>query len=129
MEGLPSRGVVLACVLITLLILFVLRYVLGSGVFSFTINLGGTGMGTLGGGDLAEKADALVASHFTANYGGDPARLPDVIGALMGPLEQLFATRGARIDRKQLKTVILVAAVRHKVAGLDELRSALDLVP
>ena len=112
-----------------LLVVLILRLLVPSGVFTFSI--GGTvgGTGALGKGDLAKRADALVAEHFAASYAGDPSKLPQVLGALLEPLRQLFAAEGVQLDRQKLLTVVMVSAAKHGVATPAELKAAFDQLP
>ena len=72
----PTPLIVLAGLLLVALIL---RLLVPSGVFTFSV--GGTvgGTGVLGESDLAKRADALVAGHFAASYAGDTSKLPQVL--------------------------------------------------
>ena len=126
-EIVPTALVVLAGLVLVALIL---RLIVPSGVFTFS--LGGTagGMGVLGkSGDLAKRADALVAAHFAANYAGDTSKLPAVLGALLEQLRQLFASEGVPLDRQKLLTVIMISATKHQIATASDLRAAFDLLP
>jgi hypothetical protein len=122
----PTQLMVLAVVL---LVALVLRLVVPSGVFAFSVNAATGGMGILGNGDLAQRADALVAEHFAANYGGDSSKLPEVVGALLEPLRRLFASEGVQLDRQKLLTVVMVSATKHRIATPAQLKAACDLLP
>src|SRR5206468_4225825 len=73
--------------------------------------------------------DALVAEHFAASYAGDTSKLPQVLGALLEPLRQLFASEGVQLDRQKLLTVIMVSAAKHRIAPPAELQAAFALLP
>ena len=122
----PTPLIIIAGVLLVLLIL---RLIVPSGVF--TLSVGGTvgGTGTLGKSDLAQRADTLVAEHFATNYAGDTSKLPQVLGALLEPLRQLFASAGVRLDRQKLLTVIMVSAAKHQLASPADLQAAFNLLP
>src|SRR5437667_340934 len=122
----PTPLIVLAGLLLVALIL---RLLVPSGVF--TLSVGGTvgGTGVLGTSDLAKRADALVAEHFAANYAGDTSKLPQALGALLGPLRQLLASEGVQLDRQKLLTVVMVSAAKHRIATPAELQAAFDLLP
>ncbi len=124
---LPSQPLeIIAGLLVVALILWL---IVPSGVFTFNINttLGATG--GIGVGDVAVKADELIATHFRANYGGDLAKLPEVIGGLLEPLRALFASSGVQLDREKLRTVILVSTAKHNLAPPGEVNTAFDRVP
>ena len=122
----PTSLIVLAGLLLVALIL---RLLVPSGVFTFSV--GGTvgGTGVLGTSDLAKRADALVAEHFAANYAGDTSKLPQALGALLGPLRQLLASEDVQLDRQKLLTVVMVSAAKHRIATPAELQAAFDLLP
>jgi len=122
----PTQLIVLAGLLLIALILWLL---VPLGVFTFSVGATAGGMGVLGKSDLAQRADALVAEHFAANYGGDASTLPQVLGAVLEPLRQLFASEGAQLDRQKLLTVIMVSAAKHRIATPAELQAAFDLLP
>jgi len=122
----PTQLIVLAGLLLVALILWLL---VPSGVFTFSVGATAGGMGVLGKSDLARRADALVAEHLAANYGGDASTLPQVLGAVLEPLRQLFASEGAQLDRQKLLTVIMVSAAKHRIATPAELQAAFDLLP
>ena len=119
----------LEILVLLLVVAAILWLIVPSGVFTFGLNttLGGTG--GIGTGDLAPRADELVANHFRANYGGNPATLPQVIGTLLPPLRQLFASAGVQLDRDKLRTVILVSTAKHGIATPAEVNAAFDRVP
>jgi len=52
-----------------------------------------------------------------------------VLGALVGPLRQLFASEGVRLDRQKLLTVVMVSAAKHRIATPADLQAAFDLLP
>ena len=56
-------------------------------------------------------------------------RLPQVLGALLEPLRQLFASEGVQLDRQKLLTVVMVSAAKHRIATPAELQVAFDLLP
>jgi hypothetical protein len=122
----PTPLIVLAGLLLVALIL---RLLVPSGVFTFSV--GGTvgGTGVLGKSDLAKRADVLVAEHFAANYAGDPSKLPQVLGNLLGPLRQLLASEGVLLDRQNLLTVVMVSAAKHRIATPAELQAACERLP
>ena len=122
----PTPLIVLAGLLLVALIL---RLLVPSGVFTFSV--GGTvgGTGVLGESDLAKRADALVAEHFAASYAGDTSKLPQVLAALLEPLRQLFASGGVQLDRQKLLTVVMVSAAKHRIATPAELQAAFALLP
>ena len=122
----PTPLIVLAGLLLVALIL---RLLVPSGVFTFSV--GGTvgGTGVLGKSDLAKRAEALVAGHLAANYVGDTSNLPQVLGALLEPLRQLFASEGVQLDRQKLLTVVMVSAAKHRIARPAELQAAFELLP
>ena len=122
----PTPLIIIAGVLLVLLIL---RLIVPSGVFTFSV--GGTvgGTGVLGKSDLAKRAEALVAGHFVANYAGDTSKLPQVLAALLEPLRQLFASGGVQVDRQKLLTVVMVSAAKHRIATPAELQAAFALLP
>ena len=122
----PTEFIVLAGLLLVALVLCLL---VPSGVFTFSV--GGTvgGTGVLGKSDLAQHADALVAGHFAASYAGDTSKLPQVLGPLLEPLRQLFASEGVQLDRQKLRTVVMVSAAKHRIATPAELQAAFDLLP
>ena len=122
----PTQLIVLAGLLLIALILWLL---VPLGVFTFSVGATAGGMGVLGKSDLAQRADALVAEHFAANYGGDASTLPQVLGAVLEPLRQLFASEGAQLDRQKLLTVIMVSAVKHQLASPADLQAAFNLLP
>ena len=94
-----------------LLVALILRLLVPSGVFTFSV--GGTVGGTRirGKSDLAKRADALVAGHFAASYAGDTSKLPQVLGALLEPLR------------------VMVSAAKHRIATPAELQAAFELLP
>ncbi len=122
----PTPLIVLAGLLLVALIL---RLLVPSGVFTFSV--GGTvgGTGVLGESDLAKRADALVAGHFAGSYAGDTSKLPQVLTALLERLRQLFASGGVQLDRQKLLTVIMVSAAKHRIATPAELQAAFALLP
>ena len=122
----PTPLIVLAGLLLVALIL---RLLVPSGVFTFSV--GGTvgGTGVLGESDLAKRADALVAGHFAASYAGDTSKLPQVLAAPLERLRQLFASGGVQLDRQKLLTVIMVSAAKHRIATPAELQAAFELLP
>jgi len=122
----PTEFIVLAGLLLLALVLWLL---VPSGVFTFTLSGTAGGMGVLGKSDLAKRADALVAEHFAASYTGDTSKLPRVLGALVEPLRQLFASEGGRFDRQKLLTVVMVSAAKHRIATPADLQAAFDLLP
>jgi hypothetical protein len=125
-ETIPTQLIVLAGLLLVALVLWLL---VPSGVFTFSVGATTGGMGTLGKGDIAQRADALVAEHFATSYTGDPTTLPQVLGALLEPLRQLFASAGVQLDRQKLLTVILVSAAKHRIATPAELQAAFKVLP
>ena len=122
----PTEFIVLAGLLLVALVLWL---VVPSGVFTFSVGATAGGMGVLGKSDVAQRAAALVADHFRANYGGDASKLPQVLGSLLEPLRSLFASEGIQLDRQQLLTVIMVSAAKHKVATPAVLKAAFDTLP
>ena len=122
----PTEFIVLAGLLLAALVLWL---VVPSGVFTFSLGATAGGMGVLGKSDLAKRADALVAEHFAASYTGDTSKLPRVLGALLEPLRQLFASEGVQLDRQKLLTVVMVSAAKHRIATPAELQAAFDLLP
>jgi len=122
----PTEFIVLAGLLLVALVLWL---VVPSGVFTFSMGATAGGMGVLGKSDVAQRAAALVADHFKANYGGDASKLPQVLGSLLEPLRSLFASEGIQLDRQQLLTVIMVSAAKHKVATPAALKAAFDTLP
>ena len=121
-----TEFIVLAGLLLAALVLWL---VVPSGVFTFSLGATAGGMGVLGKSDLAKRADALVAEHFAANYAGDTSKLPQALGALLGPLRQLLASEGVQLDRQKLLTVVMVSAAKHRIATPAELQAAFDLLP
>jgi len=122
----PTEFIVLAGLLLAALVLWLL---VPSGVFTFSLGATAGGMGVLGKSDLAKRADALVAEHFAASYTGDTSKLPRVLGALVEPLRQLFASEGVQLDRQKLLTVVMVSAAKHRIATPADLQAAFDLLP
>ena len=122
----PTEFIVLAGLLLAALVLWL---VVPSGVFTFSLGATAGGMGVLGKSDLAKRADALVAEHFAASYTGDTSKLPRVLGALVEPLRQLFASEGVQLDRQKLLTVVMVSAAKHRIATPADLQAAFDLLP
>ena len=122
----PTEFIVLAGLLLAALVLWL---VVPSGVFTFSLGATAGGMGVLGKSDLAKRADALVAEHFAASYTGDTSKLPRVLGALLEPLRQLFASEGVQLDRQKLLTVVMVSAAKHRIATPADLQAAFDLLP
>src|SRR5438105_4076412 len=118
---LPTEFIVLAGLLLVALVLWLL---VPSGVFTFSVGTTAGGMGVLGKSDLAKRADALVAEHFAASYAGDPSKLPPVLGALVEPLRQLFASEGVQLDRQKLLAVVMISAAKHRIATPAELQAA-----
>jgi len=112
-----------------LLVALILRLLVPSGVLTFSA--GGTvgATGGLGTGDLAKRADALIAQHFAASYAGDASQLPRVLASLMEPLRQLFAGEGIQLDRQKLLTVVMVSAAKHGIATPAELQAAFKQLP
>ena len=122
----PTEFIVLAGLLLAALVLWL---VVPSGVFTFSLGATAGGMGVLGRSDLAKRADALVAEHFAASYAGDTSKLPRVLGALVEPLRQLFASEGVQLDRQKLLAVVMVSAAKHRIATPADLQAAFDLLP
>ena len=56
-------------------------------------------------------------------------RLLQVLGTLLEPLRQLFASEGVQLDRQKLLTVVMVSAAKHRIATPTELKAAFDLLP
>ena len=56
-------------------------------------------------------------------------RLLQVLGTLLEPLRQLFASEGVQLDRQKLLTVVMVSAAKHRIATPAELKAAFDLLP
>ena len=121
-----TEFIVLAGLLLAALVLWL---VVPSGVFTFSLGATAGGMGVLGRSDLAKRADALVAEHFAASYAGDTSKLPRVLGALVEPLRQLFASEGVQLDRQKLLAVVMVSAAKHRIATPADLQAAFDLLP
>ncbi len=121
-----TEFIVLAGLLLAALVLWL---VVPSGVFTFSLGATAGGMGVLGKNDLAKRADALVAEHFAASYTGDTSKLPRVLGALLEPLRQLFASEGVQLDRQKLLAVVMVSAAKHRIATPADLQAAFDLLP
>ena len=121
-----TQFIVLAGLLLAALVLWL---VVPSGVFTFSLGATAGGMGVLGKSDLAKRADALVAEHFAASYTGDTSKLPRVLGALLEPLRQLFASEGVQLDRQKLLAVVMVSAAKHRIATPAELKAAFNLLP
>jgi len=117
----PTEFIVLAGLLLAALVLWL---VVPSGVFTFSLGATAGGMGVLGKSDLAKRADALVAEHFAASYTGDTSKLPRVLGALLEPLRQLFASEGVQLDRQKLLAVVMISAAKRRVATPAELQAA-----
>ena len=56
-------------------------------------------------------------------------RLLQVLGTLLEPLRQLFASAGVQLDRQKLLTVIMVSAAKHQLASPADLQAAFNLLP
>jgi len=56
-------------------------------------------------------------------------RLLQVLGTLLEPLRQLFASEGVQLDRQKLLTVVMVSAAKHRIATPAELQAAFELLP
>ena len=52
-----------------------------------------------------------------------------MLGALVEPLRQLFASEGVRLDQQKLLTVVMVSAAKHRIATPADLQAAFDLLP
>lgn len=67
-----------------------------------------------------------IGRYLTANYSGDPARLPQAMSGLMAMARSRAESQGLVLDDSVLRTLLETSAVRHRVAKAGEIRAALE---
>jgi hypothetical protein len=79
--------------------------------------------------ELSGSIEQCASEHLAANFGGEPAELPDALRTLLPKVREIVRTSGLTLDERAVRLLVTNAVAATRRAPRGEILRALDGIP